>query len=65
MADSVDPSKESQENKDDEGLGGLDEPDDGKLKLCSKPGEHQEEIDIERKHAFVSVLVKTSIENGL
>jgi len=52
------------ETKQDE-LGGLDDDDKGQLKLTSKPGEKQKEITIDKKNAFVSVLVKTSIENDI
>lgn len=44
--------------------GGLEDDDSvGTLKLCSKPGENAEDVEIDKKNAFVSVLVKTSIEN--
>jgi len=42
-------------------IGGLDLMDlDGELKLTSKDGQ---EIMVPKKHAFISVLVKTSVEN--
>jgi len=43
----------------DDGLGGLDEVE-GSLKLTSKDNK---KYTIPKKHAFISVLVKTSIEN--
>jgi len=58
---------DSQDKKvvDDQGVedvsGGLDEIDlSGNLKLTSKDGQ---EIMVPKKHAFISVLVKTSVEN--
>jgi len=50
-------------NQESEELGGLDDGDDGDVKLCSKVGEHSKEKLVQRKNAFISVLVKTSIEN--
>jgi len=51
------------DNKEQD-LGGLDDDDDKKqIKLLSKPGENVKEVNVERKFAFISVLVKTSIEN--
>jgi len=48
----------------DDGIGGLDDEDDsGTIKLTSKDGPNKKAVDIEKKHAFISVLVKTSIEN--
>jgi len=49
------------ESKDDEVLGGLDEEDSGSLNLVAKDAALT--VPIERKHAYISVLVKTSIEN--
>jgi len=50
-------------NPDVDELGGLDDGDDGDVKLCSKDGEHRKEKTVKKKNAFISVLVKTSIEN--
>jgi S-phase kinase-associated protein 1 len=60
MADTVD---EPARPVEDDDLGGLDDEDGGDLKLCSKPGENSQDLKIAKKNAFVSVLVKTSIEN--
>jgi len=44
--------------------GGLDDcENEGQLKLTSKPGDKHKAITIPKKNAFISVLVKTSIEN--
>jgi len=60
MADQ--PDTESKESKDED-LGGLDDDDEGNIKLCSKAGDSQKSVNMQRKFAFISVLVKTSIEN--
>lgn len=59
MADAI----ETKEEIKDEELGGLDDEDSGTLKLTSKPGDNVKVITIEKKNAYISVLVKTSIEN--
>jgi len=59
MADAV----ESNDAKVDDDLGGLDDEDDSQLKLVSKEGANKKEVKILKKNAFISVLVKTSIEN--
>jgi len=48
---------------DDEELGGLDDEDSGELVLQSKAGATAQNIKVSRKNAFISVLVRTSIEN--
>lgn len=48
---------------DDLGGGGLEDEDEGTIKLCSKQGDNEKTVSMERKYAFISVLVKTSIEN--
>jgi len=51
------------ENKEEE-VGGLDDNDsDGEIVLVSKPGDGEKKVTLPKKHAFISVLVKTSIEN--
>jgi len=63
MADNQERNVENKEDPDIDG--GLDDDpsDAGVLKLCSKPGKNQHDYSIDRKHAYVSVLVKTSCEN--
>jgi len=52
------------EKKDiDDGLGGLDDEESGELVLQSKAGANAQNINVSKKNAFISVLVKTSIEN--
>jgi len=52
-------AKDEKEKKTE--VGGLDQPESGPLKLVAKDGKTSFEVD--KKHAFVSNLVKTSLEN--
>jgi len=58
----ADATEKKDEIKDDD-LGGLDDDDTGTLKLTSKAGDNTKSVSIEKKNAYISVLVKTSIEN--
>jgi len=53
----------SDEKKEPDDIGGLDDDDEGSITLVSKPGDNEQKFTIDKKFAFISVLVKTSIEN--
>lgn len=59
MADELD----AKADKANDELGGLDDDDSGTIVLASKPSDGAQKITLPKKHAFISVLVKTSIEN--
>jgi len=55
---------ENKEAPDVPELGGLDDDDlSENIVLVSKEGENGKKVTLVKKHAFISVLVKTSIEN--
>jgi len=65
MADNQEKKEEKDNDVSGDQGGGLDDDGDaaGSLKLCSKPGKSAKDVTVDRKNAFISVLVKTSIEN--
>jgi len=61
----ADATEKKDELKDDDFGGSLEDEDSGTLKLKSKLGGNKKEVIIDKKNAYISVLVKTSMENDI